>query len=105
MTGNTERAMATEGQAGCTTIATQLRVYWAEFNQAATTRADLSGIQPGDLNGTYFAETDYSFAHTGSDDYVITATSSLETDSSGAPATVIMTVVNGQATWSGNLLD
>ena len=104
MSGNKDRAMATEGQAGCTTIATQLRMYWAEHGEAATAMADLTGIKDGDLNGTYFAHADYSFSHSAKDAYTITADSSLEENSDGVAATVVMTVEDGQATWTGTLL-
>ena len=106
MSGNKDRAKATEGQAGCTTIATQLRMYWAENDEAATGMADLDGIKAGDLNGTYFQQSEYSFTQTCKNDYVIQALSaSGETDSDNNPASVIMRVVGGSASWEGSLLD
>ncbi len=102
MTGNKDRAMATEGQAGCTTIATQLRMYWAEHGKAATAMSDLVGIKTGDLNGTYFSDAGYSFTHTAADAYVITATGN---GGDAGTDTVVMTVASGKATWSGTLLD
>ena len=99
MTGNKDRAIATEGQAGCTTIATQLRMYWAENEATTTTLSDLLGIRTGDLDGTYFDDASgYAItSHAGSGTYTITATSR---DSE----TVIMTVTDGIAAWSGTLL-
>ena len=106
MSGNKDRAMATEGQAGCTTIATQLRMYWAEFGAPATDMTDLVGIKEGDLNGTYFAHGDYSFTHTAKDEYTVSATSSIATDSDNNAANVEMVVTAGQADWStSGLLD
>jgi len=96
MTGNKDRAMATEAMAGCTTIATQLRMYWAEHGSGTTTLADLKGIQTGDLNGTYF-DTYAITANGAKDSYTIQATG--KGDAAGK--TVTMTVANGVASWSG----
>jgi prepilin-type N-terminal cleavage/methylation domain-containing protein len=100
MTGNKDRAMATEGQAGCTTIATQIRVYWAEHSTAPTTMAHLTGIRANDLNGTYFNNASYSYVSTASDSYVITANGKGD----AVNKTVIMTVTGGNAVWTGSLL-
>lgn len=105
MSGNKDRAKATEGQAGCSTVATQLRVYWAEFDKAATGMSDLKGINTGDLNGTYFKDGDYSFTHTASDSYTVTAASKTEKNSAGVLATVKLTVSGGTSSWTGTLLD
>ena len=106
MSGNKDRAIATEGQAGCTTIATQLRVHWAEFGSYATVTTaptSLKGINTDDLNGTYFNDASYVItSKTDADDYVITATG-LPTAGTGSK-TVIMTVVKGATTWTGTLL-
>ena len=102
MTGNKDRAMATEGQAGCTTIATQLRLYWAEHAEPATTLADLTGIKVDDLNGTYFNDGSYSFTQTDADDYTITAVGKAGGDADGE--TVVMAVTGGEADWSGSTL-
>ena len=103
ITGNKDRAMATEGQAGCTTIATQLRMYWAEKATAASAMSDLVGIKTGDLNGTYFSDGGYTFTQTDGDDYAITATGTAGGDAAGE--TVVMTVTAGKAAWTGTLLD
>ncbi len=102
MTGNKDRAMATEGQAGCTTIATQLRMYYAEKGSTTTTLADLKGIRPGDLNGTYFTTYAINSASAGTSgmSYQITATG--RGDASGK--TVIMNTANGVTSWAGTLL-
>lgn len=104
MSGNKDRAIATEGQAGCTTIATQLRMYWAEFGAAPASLAALTGIQTDDLNGTYFAHTGYAItSNTDKDDYVITATGR-PSPSPATGRTVVMTVQNGVASWGGSLI-
>ena len=104
MTGNKDRAMATEGQAGCTTLATQLRMHYAEKSNytGVTSPTDLAGIRTGDLNGTYFSDAGYALTTlTDGDDYVITATGNGDSTSE----TVIMTVTGGKAVWTGTLLD
>jgi competence protein ComGC len=102
MTGNKDRAMATEGQAGCTTIATQVRMYWAEHDAAPASIAALPGINAGDLDGTYFDDDSYVLSgNTDSSTYTITATGI--GDASGE--TVVMEVSSGAADWSGTLLD
>jgi len=108
MSGNKDRAKATEGQAGCTTVATQLRMYWAENDAPATAglATTLKGINTGDMNGAYFKDAEYAFTHTAKDAYVVTALSaSGETDSQGNAASVIMTVSGGNVVWTGTLLD
>ena len=107
MSGNKDRAKATEGQAGCTTLATQLRMYYAENDSTAAGLADLDGIKAGDLDGTYFRQADYSFTHNDKNNYIIRAVSTTgETDSDGNVASVIMTVTPALgAQWTGTLLD
>jgi len=102
MTGNKDRAMATEGQAGCTTIATQIRMFWAEHNAAPANMAALTGINDGDMDGNYFDDDSYSFsANTGPSTYTITANGIGD----AAGEDVEMAVVNGIVTWGGSLLD
>jgi prepilin-type N-terminal cleavage/methylation domain-containing protein len=107
MSGNKDRAKATEAQAGCTTIATQLRMHWAEYDAAAPAgKAEtLKGIEAGDLNGAYFKSGDYDFVQTAKDGYVIDALSATETASDGTAASVKMTVAGGNVIWSGSLID
>ncbi len=102
MTGNKDRAMATEGQAGCTTIATQIRMFWAEHDAAPANMAALTGINDGDMDGNYFDDDSYSFsANTGPSTYTITA----DGIGDAAGEDVEMAVVNGIVTWGGSLLD
>lgn len=84
MTGNTAKAMATEGQAGCSTVATHLRIYKAEKGTYAgatlltgNTATDLPGIQTGDLNGKYFRDGDYSLSQLTDNTFLITAAASV----------------------------
>ncbi len=99
MSGNKDRAMTTEAQAGCTTIATALRVHWVEHGsfEGIATPWDLELIQHGDLDGTYFKEAGYTMdVLTDGQNYTISA------QGSGAAAgkRVTMTVVDGGTpTW------
>ncbi len=62
MSGNKDRAIATEAQAGCGTIATQVRLASLEGLAFPATVNDLPGINVGDLEGNYYAHTDYSIS-------------------------------------------
>jgi len=71
--GYTRKAMASEAQAGLGTIATSLRVVFAEKSAydglvgavgtqpivAGEPVGQVPGIDPGDLDGTYFSDEDY----------------------------------------------
>ena len=110
MSGNRERAAATEAQAGCSTIATAQRVARAQYGSYTNVGANITslpGINTGDLNGTYFNDGSYGCVVAGNG-FVITATVR-----AGAPdgilagGQVIMTVdaTTGAASWSGSLLN
>lgn len=105
MSGNRDRAAATEAQAGCTTVASSLKVYWAEYGSAyaatmsmAEIYAQLKSLETGDLNGTYFSSYAVS-GWTAKDAYTITATGN-GTKPVGS-STVTMTVTGGKAVWTG----
>ena len=102
MSGNKDRAMATEGQAGCTTIATQIRMYWAEHDSPPPDMDALTGINDGDMDGNYFNDDSYSF-NTGGNSSTYEITADGINDASGED--VVMDVVNGVVEWSGSLLD
>lgn len=75
MTANVKRAKATEAEAGCGSVRTALRVYYAEkgaypASGAATT---IPGVGANDLDGVYFSTPDYAFVSAGAT-YTITAT-------------------------------
>lgn len=78
MTGNKDRAMATEAQAGLGTLRTAMQVYKAENSQypalsaAAVSAAGLS-VKAGDLDGKYFRTTGYTITSTSSN-YTLSAT-------------------------------
>ena len=99
MTGNKNRAMATEAQAACSTISTQLRVYKAEhgdYNTGATDPHDLQGINAGDLEGKYFADGDYAMV-TAAGTFAITGTASA---GDAATAGIIVTL-DQDGVWGG----
>ena len=69
--GYTRKAMSTEAKAGLGTIATSLRVVFAEHSDYRKARnpvltdeevavGNVPGIDPGDLDGTYFSDEDYT---------------------------------------------
>jgi type IV pilus assembly protein PilA len=99
MSGNTENAIATEGQTGCSAVATQLRMYFVENGVITTTKfADLTGIDADDLKGTYFDAYEIT-SITDKNTYTITATGLAGSKAAGKQVT--MTVVDGATTWSG----
>jgi prepilin-type N-terminal cleavage/methylation domain-containing protein len=97
MSGNRERAIATEAQAGCSTVATAIKLYYVEKGDSAnpSTLSDLSAVSSADLSGTYF--NSYSFTAVAPTNYTVTATGF--NDAAGKEVT--MTVLNGAATFSG----
>ncbi|MDF7799993.1 prepilin-type N-terminal cleavage/methylation domain-containing protein [Pontiellaceae bacterium B1224] len=102
MSGNTDRAMATEAQAGCSTVATGIKLWVVEGSETGETNGiptivELPGITAADLQGNYFKE--YSVDSVGSaNTYTITASPGAD---GKASADVTMTVVNGTVTWTG----
>jgi type IV pilus assembly protein PilA len=79
MTGNKNRAMATEAQAGLGTVRTALQVYRAEFGgypavgAVNVTNAGLS-VKSGDLDGKYFRTAQYAFSTATASNYTLTVT-------------------------------
>lgn len=101
MSGNKERAIATEGQAGCSTIATALKLAYVENGSVATnaTVTGLPGIVDGDLDGTYYDHDDYAIQPTDIKNFTVSATAS-RTEAQGVDVT--MTVTDGKAAWTIN---
>jgi prepilin-type N-terminal cleavage/methylation domain-containing protein len=89
MAGNRYKAIATEAEAGLGTIATAMKVYYAENGTWPTTLSQLSssGLNAADLISKHFANangTSYVITTSGAN-YVLTATAS-----SGASGTVTL---------------
>ena len=105
MSGNQVRAVATEGQAGCITIATAERMYMAEdgnFIDAEFPEV-LPGNNDGDLQGTYFDHDSYEVKVIGGSTLIITASANGTSDIFGD---VIFTVSEDEISeWSGSLLE
>ncbi len=99
MSGNTERAIATEAQTGCSTIATGIKLSYVESGNVATnaTVASLTGIGTTDLDGNYYAQSDYALSLTDARNFTISATASRD-KTKGVDVT--MTVSDGQAEWT-----
>jgi prepilin-type N-terminal cleavage/methylation domain-containing protein len=105
LSANRNRAYATEGQAGCGTIKTAIRVMQADNATAPAIGSiasnNVRGVSTTDLEGTYFAGNGYVLtSFTSYDNYVVTATAS----KNNAAGTVIMTVTAGAAAFTGTLL-
>ncbi len=102
MTGNKARAAATEAQAGCSTVATAVRMNQVEGDTFTTVINELPGINEGDLNGNYFDHEDYVISGSYSN-YIITVETTKGKD--GVSGTVTMQNDNNDITWGGDLLD
>lgn len=101
MSGNTDTAMATEAQQGCSTVATGLKLWLVEGGTAGDTNstpaiADLPGISEDNLKGNYFKKYVVDSVG-GPNTYTITA----EPDGGKASANVKMVVDQGSVTWQG----
>lgn len=111
MTGNKNRAAATEAQGGCNNIWTAERVYFSEKGtyMAASTPDLLPSISAGDLNGRYFDHGDYvtTFASPTLTITVNTATSGADAKENGISGTVILEIdtSDNSSTWGGTLLN
>ncbi|MDZ8119280.1 type II secretion system protein [Pontiella agarivorans] len=76
MTGNTDRAIATEAQAGCGTIGTAIRMASVEGTAVSSGMEldSLPGISNGDLTGNYYNHGDYSLvSYTANNEYSVSA--------------------------------
>jgi type IV pilus assembly protein PilE len=99
MTGNRNRAYATEGQTGCGTIKTCIRIMEAEQAPFPSSLSEVRGVTQADLTGQYF--TNYVIASGGAySNYVVVGYAG----NSGASGTLIMTNINNTTTWGGTLL-
>lgn len=101
MSGNKERAMATEAQAGCSTIATALRMHYVEKGDLTGITdpiADLNGIKADDLDGEFFNDESYAISGTGDDGDTYTITADGINDAAGMR--VVMAVADGDVTWT-----
>ena len=111
MSGNRKKAVATEGQTGCSAINASVRVYRAQNGTLpASGLSNVTGVVAADLDGSYFSGTSfssYSYVNS-SPDYYIEA----QTDAAKNPpvaGTVRLTVTGSGATagkgvWSGTLM-
>lgn len=111
MSGNKNRAAATEAQGACNNIWTAERVYYSERGVyiSAATPDVLPGISAGDLNGKYFDHGDYvtTFASPTLTITANTATSGADAKADGISGRVVLTIDTGDSAsaWSGTLLN
>ncbi|MDF7808429.1 prepilin-type N-terminal cleavage/methylation domain-containing protein [Pontiellaceae bacterium B12219] len=98
MSGNTDAAMATEGQTGCATVATGIKLWLVEGGDTNSTPAiaELPGISVDNLKGNYFDTYEINSVG-GPNTYTITATGR----GKAAGKELTMTVADGVVTWSG----
>lgn len=101
MSGNTDRAMATEAQQGCSTVATGLKLWLVEGSETGNTNgvpsiAELPGISEDNLKGNYFKKYGVDSVD-GANTFTITA----EPDGGKASGNVKMVVDQGSVTWQG----
>jgi prepilin-type N-terminal cleavage/methylation domain-containing protein len=93
MSGNRQRAMMTEAEAGLGTMRTSLRAMFAQSGAynldidraaiaAGAAASAISGINVGDLDGRYFDDAAYTVSAVSATTYTLTATG----DNSGAAA-------------------
>lgn len=103
MTANKRRAIATEAEAGCGTIRTALRIYYAEHDSYPTgttaSATTLIGIGVGDLDGTYFSDECYTFTSDAST-YTIQATGDDSTAPKSEDAAEIVITLDEEGTWT-----
>ena len=102
MSGNKDRAIATEAQAGCSTIATGIKMQWVQtgsFGTNTSSAVGLPGINDGDLDGAYFNDDSYSWTAANGSTYEIVATGKTGGDAAGK--TLTMTVTDGDVVWTG----
>ena len=88
MQGRIDSAKWSEGKAIMCTIATSLRAYGAEKGEAGIWPPSLAqlGFVPGDLTGTYFVDTDFTWTTS----YVATADPPLTFTITCTPTTTTM---------------
>ncbi len=100
MSGNKESAMRTEAQAGCSTIATAIKMQWVQTGSIATnaTVESLPGIGTDDLDGNYYRQANYSFTAEDAKTFTINVSSYASTD--GDTPAVKMEVDKGIVTWN-----
>ncbi|MEI6516438.1 MAG: prepilin-type N-terminal cleavage/methylation domain-containing protein [bacterium] len=106
MTGNKNRAMATEAQAGLGTIRTAFQVYKAEFGGwptglAGQTMNNVTNltVKNGDLAGKYFTDAGYALTTVTTSNYLFTATGTSGGDAAGKTVTV-----DQNGAWGGSLI-
>ncbi len=87
MSGNRQRAMMTEAEAGLGTMRTSLRAMFAQSGKytkdidnvdiaAGAAASAISGINVGDLDGRYFNDAAYKISAVSDTTYTLTATGS-----------------------------
>ena len=112
MSGNKERAAATEAQAAISTIWTAERTHYAEYNTytnlAAGSVHNIRGINDNDLDGKYFDHDTYSANLAGTTLTIAAAASRTGAGLSAGTGNAVQLQINttdNTSTWGGYLLD
>jgi len=111
MTGNRQRAMATEAEAGLGTMRTALRAMYAQtgaYNKdldgnaiaAGAASTAIPGINAGDLDGKYFDDAAYSISAVGAATYTLTANGANSTTADRADVSGITITLDQDGTFT-----
>jgi general secretion pathway protein G len=99
MSANKDRAIATEGQAGCGAILTACKVQFTEDGAASySALTDLGSIASTDLDGNYFESGEYTINVTSAADGSMTG--SISANDPTSEVGVSLDVSNGDWTYS-----
>ena len=108
MSGNKNRAAATEAQAAISTIWTAERTHYAEYGAyldcAAGSIDNLQGINDDDLNGKYFDHEGYSVSGAAGPVMTISSANSTGLGTDNGNVSLAITIADNSSTWGGSLL-
>ncbi|MFC1467996.1 prepilin-type N-terminal cleavage/methylation domain-containing protein [Verrucomicrobiota bacterium] len=110
MSGNKDRAIATEAQAGIGTIVTALKVHITEEGSApgsvagAALSTTLSTLKDNELDGKYFNQADYRVIDSDYDNATGTIDYEIDVDG-GAVGLFVTSDGDGTNVWYGTLLN
>jgi hypothetical protein len=86
-------------------LKTLVRVMQAEGLTAPTDKSGIKGLNAGDLDGTYFVNTDYTYAGSGYSNQIITVSGTSGRAGLSGSDTLIMSNINSVVTWGGTMLE
>ena len=95
----TTSAIVSEGVAGTGAIRTALRIYWSQHGTYAGASLSTLRIGPNDLEGKYFAQSDYTLSNVSASTYFIKAGPPSRTDRPNMPYYAIDQDGSEHGTW------